>query len=285
MNEQLPNKMFKVALVLVLCLIGTVQLHAQKWEIGIHSGFSNYFGDLNTEFSFALPGMGHGFLIRNNISPFIVSKTSMSYGTIFHNDNISEIQWQQDRGMAFQSSIMEISQQIEFNFFEYIKENYQNRFTTYVLLGAGIFYYNPYTTYNSQLYFLQPLGTEGQNSPSVITPPNYALVGISFPIGGGVKWALSRHWALGLEAGYRFTSTDYLDDVSTVYPDPDLIYRYNVLDPDVAVELSGSKPDPTNPTYTRKNRQRGDSVNHDAFMFTGLQITYTFKDPYCPSVF
>ncbi len=37
------------------------------------------------------------------------------------------------------------------------------------------------------------------------------------PIGVGVKYALNERMNLGFEVVYRYTTTDYLDDVSKTY--------------------------------------------------------------------
>ena len=76
---------------------------------------------------------------------------------------------------------------------------------------------------------LHPLHTEGQgliyNHPwlsrndldPVEGPKQYKRVAVVLPIGAGVKIPMNRDWGLKVEAMYRFTFTDYIDDVSGVY--------------------------------------------------------------------
>ena len=59
-------------------------------------------------------------------------------------------------------------------------------------------------------YKLRPLQTEGKS---------YENIAICVPAGFGIKKAFNSQGGIKLEAGYRFTNTDYLDDVSDVYYD------------------------------------------------------------------
>src|SRR5205085_5282395 len=85
--------------------------------------------------------------------------------------------------------------------------------------------------FQGDVYELEPLGTEGQGvngmKPSKRVP-------IALPIGGGIKVSLGR-MGIGLELGARRTYTDYLDDVSTIYPDMNALLLNNGP---VAVALS-----------------------------------------------
>jgi hypothetical protein len=45
---------------------------------------------------------------------------------------------------------------------------------------------------------------------------------IAFPLTVGFKYAINSDINVFAELGYRFTNTDYLDDVSTNYADPTL---------------------------------------------------------------
>ena len=60
-----------------------------------------------------------------------------------------------------------------------------------------------------------------------------------------MKFRINEAWNINLEGGYRFTFTDYLDDVSTIYID-----RTNITDPvrvaliDRGVELGQNPQEP-----------------------------------------
>ena len=85
---------------------------------------------------------------------------------------------------------------------------------------------------------LQPLGTEGQGSPGYYPKP-YSLVTLAIPVGFGVRYKFNQRFDLSAEVGFRFTTSDYLDDVSRNYPDP------NVLKDDLARSMSNRSAEPT----------------------------------------
>ena len=69
---------------------------------------------------------------------------------------------------------------------------------------------------------LRPLRTEGQGMPgdTMFAPgTTYGPVAICIPMGIGIKKAFNGNGGIKLEFGFRFTNTDYLDDVSGSYYD------------------------------------------------------------------
>lgn len=77
---------------------------------------------------------------------------------------------------------------------------------------------------------LHNIGTEGQTakSPDVDPdnkysprnpPSNYSLWQISIPFGVTFDFIINKSWTIGVEGSFRFTLTDYLDDVSGNYWD------------------------------------------------------------------
>ncbi|HRF81550.1 MAG TPA: hypothetical protein PL070_15850, partial [Flavobacteriales bacterium] len=48
-------------------------------------------------------------------------------------------------------------------------------------------------------------------------------IGVSVPVGIGFHFTQRRRHRFGMDLGWRTTFTDYLDDVSTTYKDPDLL--------------------------------------------------------------
>jgi hypothetical protein len=140
---------------------------------------------------------------------------------------------------------------------------------------------------------LQPLVLEGKR---------YSLHQISVPAGFGFRYRLDQHWDFSFEMGWRFTFTDYLDDVSSVYLD-----RSYFGDDPVAVALydrsmEGISNDHTLESfvnesqgynhhggyttingYGRAGDQRGDPGRKDWYLVTGFHFTYIiFKRLPCP---
>ncbi|WP_420154001.1 hypothetical protein [Siphonobacter sp.] len=95
----------------------------------------------------------------------------------------------------------------------------------YVFGGLAILAHNPKARtpeeFGNEWVKLQPLGTEGQGRPGYAKP--YSLVSAAIPIGLGFRFRYKRNWDISAEAGFRFSFTDYLDDVGGYYPaNPDV---------------------------------------------------------------
>ena len=84
-------------------------------------------------------------------------------------------------------------------------------------VGIGHFHFNPYSTSGGQTVFLKPLGTEGQNIPGYRKPYSLDQPALFYDLGFIVNPL--RNLELEVNIEYVQLFTDYLDDVSTVYPD------------------------------------------------------------------
>jgi hypothetical protein len=130
------------------------------------------------------------------------------------------------RNLGFTSSIKELSLLVEVHPLNLASTpDYMPSISPYLLAGVGYFGFNPKTQLNGQWVYLQPLHTEGEGFPET-GRSNYELSGLNIPVGGGVQYSLSDRFILRGEAVYRFLRTDYLDDVSTTYIDPNLFDKY-----------------------------------------------------------
>ncbi|MBS1645459.1 MAG: hypothetical protein JST36_10510, partial [Bacteroidetes bacterium] len=120
------------------------------------------------------------------------------------------------------------------------KRGAKRRMQPYLLLGIGGFHFRPTGTYtprgsdglpNGQsrqvdLYDLNVEGNGVEMSDSMAAalnftrPKKYSLWQLEIPMGLGVRWDIGKQLSLGIEYMYRYTFTDYLDNVSGVYVDP-----------------------------------------------------------------
>lgn len=139
----------------------------------------------------------------------------------------------------------------------------------YVFGGVGIFFFNPKTKFNGEKVELQPLGTEGQNYLPNKSP--YDKYAISFPYGFGYKIPLAGGNAgtLSFEVMMRKTTTDYIDDVSTVYADNAQIVASGGAMAGILADRSIS----TIPGFSDEGAIRGDPKNNDNFTY--FLITYS----------
>ena len=124
---------------------------------------------------------------------------------------------------------------------------------------------------------LAPLATEGQGLPDGPNP--YNLWQLNVPIGFSYMVRLHRQWSFGFEATYRYTFTDYIDDVSTEYYDPSDIQLYQGdKNGEIAAYLSNPSLGPANgglPSYvTAPGQQRGDKEDNDGYFFAMIKVDY-----------
>jgi hypothetical protein len=189
-----------------------------------------------------------------------------------------------ERNLSFRSTITEFMAVLElhplFMFKKYEDENGSidpPRLSPYIVAGVGYFSFNPQAKLLNQWVDLHPLRTEGQGFAEYPDKKTYKLQQINIPVGLGVKYELSPMLNLRAEFVYRTLSTDYLDDVSTTYADPNLFSQYfsgskltNVLQlHDRQYEL-----DPAH--ITNSGDQRGNPKNNDAYFTFNIKIGITF---------
>jgi len=249
-----------------LLVMGATSLQAQEWEYGAWLGTANYFGDLNTNTSFESTGPAGGLFARYNLSSRFAFKMGANGGMVAFDDAISNYPYQEVRNLSFRSEIVELTGNVEFNFFKYVKHKEQFTFTPYVLTGFSVFYFNPKAKYNGQWHALQKLQTEGEK---------YSRISFAIAVGGGFKYSFNPFWTIALEIATRKTFTDYLDDVSDVYVADDQL----AAGPAQALaDRSGEVTEPIG----QPGKQRGNVRKNDDYLFIGIGISYTFRTIKCP---
>ena len=105
---------------------------------------------------------------------------------------------------------------------------------------------------------------------------------ICFPIGVGVKYALNDRINVGFEIVHRFTSTDYLDDVSKTYVGSD---KFPPL-PDGSTSVAGLMQDrsyETGELIGVEGRQRGYSKQKDQYVMAELTLSFNLTSYRCPT--
>ncbi|MFK7808251.1 MAG: DUF6089 family protein [Saprospiraceae bacterium] len=248
-------------------------LQAQRgWEAGGWIGVSHYFGDINSNFNLKSPGLAAGVNGRYNFNNRLCVKLSANYGSVSADDSQSNNSFEQNRNLHFNSVIFDGTSQFEFNFLPYDHGSSTNFYTPYLFAGLSVFYFNPKAELDGETYELRDLGTEGQ-----FRGEEYFSVQGALAYGVGLKFDLSYEWSLNIELSARRLFTDYLDDVSTVYPDLDDLES---LRGEESVALSNRT---LNDIGNLEGRQRGDSNNNDNYAFFGISLMYYFGDLRCPT--
>jgi hypothetical protein len=225
------------------------------------------------------------------------------------------------RNASFRNRIHELSAVAYFDLFDN-QSTYISRvkWTPYFFVGAALFYHNPQaqapatfldgTTnpYAGQWVDLQPLGTEGQYATLAPSDANYEIkpysnLQFAIPFGIGARFRLNEVFDLWADLGFRYTFTDYLDDVSQNYVDlgkikaengdptltklaQALSYRTNELYTPQQIAADpfnfGSYVGADGNTYLTRSgfgrefpdNNRGNKKNNDIYMVTSVRLTY-----------
>jgi len=289
-------------------------------SVGFSLNALNYYGDLSpspskisTDISFTKPGFAVSILHR--FGPRYSVQGQFMFGTIKGSDNESAEAgdnsngiYRYKRNLSFRNQIKELSVVAIFDLFEN-QSTYMSRakWTPYAYLGLALFLQNPEAIAPAkdlqgnplaeagEYVSLQPLGTEGQYSTLSATDVNtgiqpYSLLQVAIPFGLGARFRLTDVLDLSGEIGFRYTFTDYLDDVSANYVDltklgsplaQAMSYRTNELFnnnppnprpsgiPGVNVEAGYGSEYPDN--------KRGGKKDNDMYMVTSIRLTYIIK--------
>lgn len=291
----------RILLVLILCLPLLVNAQRNKryrWEVGLDLGAANFLGDLGganqigthyfKDLELSLTRTALGIHTRYRANRYLAFRGDFMYGKVNGYDYLTQERYRHNRNLGFKSNIFEVSGMLEFyiskerpgHIYNYKKlKGWRNiDAQEYLFLGVGGFYFNPKAQRFGVWYPLRPLRTEGQG-----LKPNtkmYSQFSVCIPMGFGFKYAINRRWNIGLEYGLRLTFTDYIDDVSTVYVDPQLLTDNLGDNAPLAIyfanpslnEITAADNGGVNPTSV--DQQRGQSKYNDAYMFMCLTVNY-----------
>lgn len=209
--------------------------------------------------------MGGGISYRNNWDRRWGIKGSLLYHSIEAWDEDSKDPWIRNRNLHFKNDIIEGSLQFELNFFPYQLGNTGYRMSPYLFAGVAYFNMRPQASFNGTWYELQQLGTEGQGT--IYGDDKYKTSLMSLPFGVGFKTNLWAIFGLSLEWGVRKTWTDYFDDISGKYVNPDLLSSENGV---LAASLSDRSLEKEIIDPNGNNNgglQRGDPGRRDYYFF------------------
>jgi hypothetical protein len=305
---RIPSKqaLLYLSLAFVMSLLSVSEADAQgfynrnlwkkhKNELNFSLGVSNFLGDVGgrdqvgSNFIWDLEISKTKFAANFNWLHYVAEKfalrTSFTYGKVAGDDKLTQEMFRNNRNLNFESVIIEGSFGFEWQF---LKEKIGNIYNVksptgkklgmrsfslgfYMTTGIAGFYYNPIGTGPSgEKVPLKPLSTEGQGFPGGAEP--YSNFGLAIPVGFGMRKSINRTIGWKLELTHRFTFTDYIDDVSTVY------YSRGYLAQNVSPQAAYfSNPELGNlwDAVTRPGQQRGDPTDNDGYMF--LMASVYFK--------
>jgi len=247
----------------------------QEAEYGLSLGVAHYFGDLNNRADLNRPKIALGAFYMKEVNPYIGVRLNLHYAQLGYSDQYSQNEFQRRRNLSFNTNIFEISLRGDFNFFQYNPSDPTHSFTPYATLGLGAFSYNPYAYLNGTKYYLRPLHTEGETFYK--GRKEYGTMALCVPVGLGIKYAVTEKVNIRFEIAYRFTSTDYIDDVSSTYVGIDKFPAGSV-----AAQLQ-DRSFATGTPIGVEGFQRGFSKQKDAYAIAEFGISFNLTSYQCPS--
>jgi hypothetical protein len=287
-------------------------------SIGLSVNALNYYGDLaprpqrvSTDISFTRPGFGLTFVHR--FGPRYSLQGHFMFGNLRGSDaesadegDLNNGVFRYQRNLSFRNRIKELSVVAVFDLFEN-QSTYISRvkWTPYVYAGLAAFLSNPQaqapaTDLNGnplaeagEWINLKDLGTEGQHSTLDPTDVNYGIkpyksLNLAIPFGIGVRFRINEVMDIWGDLGFRYTFTDYLDDVSQNYVDLDVLpsdlaramsYRTGELGPlSASYTYTGRNGNSytVQPGYGHEHAEslRGSKTDRDIYMVTSIRLTY-----------
>jgi hypothetical protein len=276
----------------------------QRHQLTIGLGASNFLGDLGGKDAIGTNDFQDLELGETRFAAYLGYKytlykklylrTDFSWGQVSGNDALTQEPYRNNRNLNFRSHIFELAAMIEYELpirkrrghiydIKGAKGWRYQGVSVFVFGGIGAFHYNPKTYFQGQWIPLRPLRTEGQGLPG--GAEEYGRFSICFPVGISIMRRISHQVSIGLEASYRFTMTDYIDDVSTNYYNPtDLELYLGGAEGELAAYLSnpslGLESDGLWQRVTAPGQQRGDPNDDDGYMFLMFRTNIMLEDQY-----
>lgn len=253
-------------LILAFCCLPLL-VSAQNFHFSGRLGFAGYQGDLKAK-AISLSGLRLlGSLgARYDLTERIALRSYLTLSG-FKADDKKGTAYMKTRNLNFRSGLFEWEGGAQYSF---LNPN-DSWWIPYAYAGIGIFHFKPTTTdANGNKVSLQPLSTEGQGFLPGIK--KYKLTQFCVPIGFGIERSLNEDMRLGLEMGYRFTFTDYIDDVSTTYVDQAALLAARGQ---TAVDLAYRGDEVGAGPYPAGGITRGGADKKDGYYY--IAITYTVR--------
>lgn len=292
--------------------------------IGFSVNALNYYGDLaprpnrvSTDISFTKPGFGLSFMHR--FGPRYTVQGQFMFGTLKGSDaesadpgDLNNGIYRYKRNLSFRNNIKELSVTFVFDLFKN-DGNYIARvkWTPYAFVGIAGFMHQPKAQAPAtdltgaplaeagNWVKLRELGTEGQYATLQDGDANkgikpYGLFQAAIPFGLGARLRLTETIDLWGDIGFRYTFTDYLDDVSRNYVD--LGALQSPLARAMSYRTGELKLPTSNHTYTGRDgvnytveagygeenqyNNRGSKADKDLYMVTSIRLTYIIGATY-----
>jgi hypothetical protein len=290
---------FLATLLLALNFTSYSQLSSGTYyEAGITVGPMGYLGDLGGNFGkgttfvkdYNIPEthLSYGAYITAHPAEWFGIRLALNLGNVSGDDAKTtgkggEEETRRNRNLDFKSHITEGFLAAEIYptvFLENDPTDIRGRLRPYGIIGVGVFHFNPQGLYTDSAtgaqswVYLRPLHTEGEGFAEYPNRKEYSLTQLNIPMGVGIKYYLNENVNISFEIVHRKLFTDYLDDVSTTFIDPNLFYKYlSPAQATIAVEMSNKSPLRNVPgSGYQPGDKRGDPSQNDSYFTTSFKI-------------
>lgn len=267
------------------------------FEIGLSGGIMNSLTDLGgkkgagknfiKDLRWATARPSYGAYVMATYNNAVSARIEGTVGSVVGYDSIlknvaSSSTGRYERNLSFKSRISEVQLGIEVHplFLRNMADRDIPRLSPYVVLGVGYFKFDPQGKLDGNWYALKPLHTEGEGFKEYPDKKNYQLSQLNILGGLGLRYELTSIFNVRLELVHRKLFTDYLDDVSTTYIDPNLFYSYLPANMAVIAQRLANRKGELNPNdVTNVGDQRGDPSDKDAYFTIQLKLGITLGRP------
>ncbi|GAB3653999.1 hypothetical protein GCM10028791_24430 [Echinicola sediminis] len=207
-------------LILFFALLVFGQSHSQSlyrfryekpWSVGASGGLTQYFGELYSLWKYE-EGVQPEYNFSVNVRRTIGTKTRLRLESSFiqmsgQDPPADPRSHRSPRNLHFRARNIEAALLAEYHWKPVKIDNITRHFLNwYAFAGVGASTNTPKARLDGEWVSLRPLALEEKSYPGIV---------MVFPMGLGMKYKLNVNTDLFIEGNYRFTLTDYLDDISS----------------------------------------------------------------------
>ncbi len=270
-----------------------------KFEFGGSLGAANYLGEIGGkdlegrsfiyDMRLTKTRWNPGLFVKYQFHPMFAVRGCFNYVRIVGEDAISTNPGRFYRNLSFKNDIFELNTNIQWLFYNPTRPTGIYRrssiyFTAYMFVGIGGFMHTPKAFYQEEWIDLRSLKTENTA---------YGKFSYCVPAGLGFYVTINqrrRAHRIGLEVNWRYTGTDYLDDISKdSWENPSTQSNLSAALANRNPEVL-SQPDGMQGNYGWHDKNgdgandnmapRGDPNDKDSYITLNVTYGYSFKAKY-----
>ncbi|GAB3901676.1 DUF6089 family protein [Spirosoma agri] len=286
--------------------------------VTVGAGSSTYFGDLASykhpfKSLTTLPRWNIGLGYTRQFTPHFSARVMFTWARItgddytYSNGNLDKYSFQYARNLHFRNDVKEVAIVGIYNFLaDGINPYRRAKITPYIFGGLAVIGHDPEartptaTNGNNSEFVarqwvkLQPLHTEGQDQSETIQA--YSRISIAIPIGFGIRYKLNDSFNVGLDIGFRYTFTNYLDDVGGLYAGSGNMRGLTTLMADRRFEYDAARVNTSRYTAAQQlfqdqpalfvtTERSKNELGKDSYLLSNFSIQYVFPGRIkCPPI-